>query len=91
MVKQWFTGVDNYIKKEISDYKDLLKNLWGINNADKTGIPLAVNAGRVLPPTGARHLYQVVTSSKKQVTNKAGFNAFGEYLPNMILFSGEII
>ena len=49
----------------------------------------APKPGRVLAEKGARHVYQVVTNTKAQITVMVGFNAYGDYAPPMILFPGE--
>lgn len=43
----------------------------------------------VIAPTGARHVYQVVNSSKTQITVMVCFKALGLYLPPMIIYPGE--
>lgn len=50
---------------------------------------MAVKSGRDLTQTGARHMYQVVPSSKTQITVMACLNAYGNYVTPMILFTGE--
>ena len=40
-------------------------------------------------PKGVHNVYQVVTNTELQITVMAAFNAFGDYLPPLILFPGE--
>ena len=42
-----------------------------------------------MAPKGVHNVYQVVTNTKLQITVMAAFNAFGDYLPPLILFPGE--
>lgn len=44
--------------------------------------------GRVLAPQGAKHVYQVETNTKIQITIMASYNTFGEYPPPMVMFEG---
>ena len=57
MIKGWYGGVSNFLKKEVPDHETLF-------NADESGFPLAPKPGRVLAEKGARHVYQVVTNTK---------------------------
>jgi hypothetical protein len=57
--------------------------------ADESGFPLCVNSGKVLAEKGARHVYQVATSDKQQITVMACFNAFGDYMPPLIVYPGQ--
>lgn len=91
MVTNWYSGLFKFLQAEIDDYETLIHDPRRIFNADESGFPLAVKAGRVLAPTGAKHVYQVVPSSKTQITVMACLNAFGNYVPPMILFPGERI
>lgn len=89
MILGWYDVLFAFLEKEIPDYRNMLKDPRRVFNADESGFPLAVKSGRVIAPTGARHVYQVVTNTKTQITVMAALNAFGEYLPPMILFPGE--
>ncbi|XP_060565599.1 uncharacterized protein LOC132724685 [Ruditapes philippinarum] len=77
------------ITNSCTDYQAMLKNPRRVFNADESGFPLAVKSGRVIAPLGARHVYQVVTNTKTQITVMVSFNAFGKDVPPMILFPGE--
>ena len=50
-----------------------------------------MSSGRVLAGKGARHVYEVTPGQKEQITTLVGFNAAGEFLPPMILFSGQCL
>lgn len=89
MTHSWYEGVMKFLKKEVPDYNQLLADPRRIFNADENGFPLQSKAGKPMAPTRARHIYQVVTNSKTQITVMVGFNAFGDYTPPMILFPGE--
>ena len=89
MIRGWYDGVFNYLKKEVPGYESLVNSSRRIFNADESGFPLAVKAGRVMAEKGARHVYQVVTNTKTQITVMVAFNAYGDYVPPMILFPGE--
>ena len=90
-IQGWYAGVKMFLQKEIPNYEELLSDPRRIFNADESGFPLQAKGGRVLAPAGARHVYQVVTNNTTQITVMAGFNAYGEYTPPMILFPGERI
>ena len=60
-----------------------------IFNADESGFPLSVKSSQVLAPKGAKHVYQVVNSDKTQITVMACFNAFGNYMPPLIVYPGQ--
>ena len=48
-----------------------------------------MKTGKVLAPAGSKNVYHVVNNTKIQISVMAGFNAFGEYVPPMILYPGE--
>lgn len=89
MINGWFDGLYAHLEKEVPDYKSLIKNPRRIFNADESGFPLHVKTGKVLAPTGSKNVYHVVNNTKIQISVMAGFNAFGEYVPPMILYPGE--
>jgi len=91
-IEAWFKGVHAFLENEFKDeHISLLTDPRRIFNADESGFPLAVKPGRVLASTGAKNVYSVVTNTKTQITVMASFNAFDEYPPPMIIFSGERI
>ena len=87
MINGWFDGLYAHLEKEVPDYKSLIKNPRRIFNADESGFHLHVKTGKVLAPTGSKNL--CVNNTKIQISVTAGFNAFGEYVPPMILYPGE--
>ena len=89
MVEGWFNGLFRFLEKEVPDFEKVIKNPRRIFNGDESGFPLYAKQNRVLAPKGARNVYQVVTNNKVQITVMAAFNAFGEYVPPLILFPGE--
>lgn len=89
MIKGWYDGLYKYLDKEVPDYESMVKNPRRIFNADESGFPLHVKTGKVLAPTGAKNVYHVASNTKIQISVMAGFNAFGEYVPPMILYPGE--
>ena len=89
MINAWYDGLYKYLEKEVPDYESMVKNPRGIFNADESGFPLHVKTGKVLAPTGSKNVYHVVNSTKIQISVMAGFNAFGVYVPPMILYPGE--
>lgn len=69
-----------FLEKEIPDYDQLLADPRRTFNADEGSFLLQAKAGKVMAPTGAGHVCQVVTNSKTQNCN---------YTPPVILFPQE--
>ena len=89
MIEGWFNGLTSYLKKEVPDVDAFLRDPRRIFNADESGFPLSVTDGKVLTEKGVRHVYQVCTSNKTQITVLACFNAMGNYVPPLIVYPGE--
>ena len=89
MIDTWFLGLQSYLKKEVPGWEEMLKDPRRSFNADESGFPLCVNTGKVLAEKGARHVYQVTSSTKQQITVMVCFNAMGQYVPPLIVFPGE--
>ena len=89
MIEQWFDTLQSYLKKEIKDHEMLVQDPRRIFNADESGFPLCATTSRVLAPTGAKHVYQVVANDKTQITVMACLNANGDYMPPMIVYPGQ--
>lgn len=89
MIQGWFVNLEEFLRREVPGRKDLVKDPRRIFNADESGFPLCVNTGKVLTPKGARHVYQVCSSSKQQLTVMACFNAIGNFVPPLIVYPGE--
>ena len=85
----WYKGVSGYLEEEVPDWQQLLGDPRRIFNADESGFPLSVTSGRVLTPRGVKHVYQVVSSTKQQLTVMMGMNAMGDYPPPMIVHPGK--
>lgn len=77
------------MKKEVPNYKDLISDPRRIFNADESGFPISIKSSKVLAPKGAKHVYQVISSDKSQITVMACFNAFGNYMPPLIVYPGQ--
>ena len=88
-IKSWYDGLFQYLEKEVADWQAMVKDPRRVFNCDESGFPLSVSSGRVLSPRGARHVYQVVSGSKQQITVLAGMNGAGDYVPPMILYPGQ--
>ena len=78
-----------YLEEEVPDYESMVKSPRRIFSSDESGFPLHVKTGKVLARTGSKNVYHVVNNTKIQISVMAGFNAFGEYVPPMILYPGE--
>ncbi|XP_053392074.1 uncharacterized protein LOC128554789 [Mercenaria mercenaria] len=89
MIDGWFNGLKSFLKQEVPDWESLLQDPRRIFNADKSGSPLSVTSGKVLTEKGVRHVYQVCTSNKTQITVLVCFNAIGNYVPPLIVYPGE--
>ena len=89
MVEGWYQGLLTFLAEEVTDYKDLISDQRRTINADESGFPLGLKTGKALSATGARHVYHVTSSNKCQVTVMLCFNAFGDYVPPLIVFPGE--
>jgi hypothetical protein len=91
-VRNWFHDLDHFLSEEYTTTKkDILSDPRRIFNADESGFPLAPKTGKVLAPKGAKHVYQVSTSDKTQITTLACMNAMGQFMNPMILFPGQRI
>ena len=77
IIKGWYDGVYNLLKKEVPDHETLLTSPRRVFNADESGFPFAPKPGRVLAEKGAMYVYQVVTNTKAQITVMVAFNAYG--------------
>ena len=89
MIDGWFGCLKTYLQREIPDWENMVKDPRRCFNADESGFPLCINTGKVLAEKGARHVYQVASSTKQQLTVMVCFNAFGQYIPPLIVFPGE--
>lgn len=89
MVEMWFSTLFKFLDSEVPDYKMLINNPRRIFNADESGFPLCIKSGKVLAGVGSKHVYQVVTNNKTQITVMACFNALGDYLPPLIVYPGQ--
>ncbi|XP_060596078.1 uncharacterized protein LOC132750148 [Ruditapes philippinarum] len=89
MIDRWFAGLFDYLAKEVPDHEVLKNDPRRIFNADESGFPLCFKTGKVLAEKGARNVYNVTTSNKTQLTVMVCFNAFGDYVPPLIVFPGE--
>ena len=89
MVDGWFDGLKTYLQKEVPDWEAMINDPRRIFNADESGFPLSITNGKVLTDKGVRHVYQVCTSNKTQITVLACFNAIGNYIPPLIVYPGE--
>ena len=88
-LEAWYRDCLAFLKEEVPDWEQLLKDPRRLFNCDESGFPLSVTSGRVLAPRGARHVYQVVANTKLQLTVMACMNAIGDYMPPMIVYPGE--
>ena len=73
------------------DWEELINDPKRLFNADESGFPLSVNGGKVLAERGQKHVYQVTTTDKTQITVLACFNAAGSYMDPLIVFAGKRI
>ncbi|XP_053376472.1 uncharacterized protein LOC128547525 [Mercenaria mercenaria] len=89
MVEGWYAGLYEYLKSEVQDYENLVKDPRRIFNADESGFPLCFKTGKVLASKGASHVYNVTTSNKQQITVMVCFNVFDDYLPPLIVYPGQ--
>lgn len=87
-IHKWFGDLQCYLMSEVPDWAALVNDPRRFFNCDESGFPLCPKSGKVLAPTGAKHVYEV-TSSKTQITVLATFNAVGDYLPPMIVYPGK--
>ena len=89
MIEEWFNGLTAYLEKEVPDWQSMLKDPRRSFNTDESVFPLCVNTGKLIAEKGARHVYQVTSGTKQQLTVMAYFNAFGEYVDPLTVFPGE--
>jgi hypothetical protein len=89
MIANWFQNLTTYLKTEVDDWERLVGDPKRFFNADESGFPLCVNTGKVLAEKGVRHVYQVTSSNKQQITVMACFNACGDYVPPLIVYPGQ--
>ena len=86
----WFRDLLRFLQEEWpTEYKGMLNDPRRILNCDESGFPLHTQTGKVVSPTGTKHVYQVTNSDRTQITVMCGFNAMGQYLPPMIYFLGR--
>ncbi len=90
MIRNWHAGFKAYLEKEYpQEAPKILSNptrLWG---ADESGFPFCPKTQRVLAPKGTRHVYQVQSGSKEQITVMVCFNAMGQYQDPFIIYPGK--
>lgn len=84
MVQAWYDGLFAFLEREIQNWELLIKNQRRLFNADESGCPLCMKSGKALSQTGAKHVYQVVSNSKQQITVMACFNALGRHVPHFL-------
>ncbi|XP_053406593.1 uncharacterized protein LOC128559316 [Mercenaria mercenaria] len=89
MINGWFDSLQSFLHQEVTDWRNMVNDPRRCFSADESGFPLCVNTGKVLAEKGARHVYQVTSSTKQQLTVMVCFNAFGDYIPPLIIFPGE--
>ncbi|XP_060583014.1 uncharacterized protein LOC132739337 [Ruditapes philippinarum] len=89
MVDGWYKGLFEYLEKEVPDFQKLIGDPKRIFNADESGFPISVTSKKVLAPQGSRHVYQVLSSDKTQITVMACLNASGDYMPPLIVYPGQ--
>ena len=89
MADGWFTGLQSFLEKEIPDWESLVKDPRRLFNADESGFLLCVMSGKVLAEKGLKHIYQISSTTKLQLTVMACFNAKGNYVPPLIVYPGE--
>ena len=88
-IENWFSNLRYFLQREVDGWEQLLADPRRLFNADESGFPLCVNSGRVLAEKGARHVYQVSSGTKQQITFMACFNAAGDYCPPLIVYPGQ--
>ena len=91
MIQSWFDGVINFLNSEIEEGSSILADPSRLFNADESGFPLSVKTTKVLAPKGAKHVYNVCTSDKSQITVMICMNAAGLFPPPFILYPGQRI
>lgn len=89
MVMGWFDNLKQHLESEVPGWEDLIKDPRRVFNADESGFPLCTTTGKVIAPTGAKHVYQVVCSNKQQITVMACMNANGDYMLPFIIYPGQ--
>ena len=89
MINTWYSNLFKFLQDEVIGYEDMIQDPRRILNADESGFPLCFKTGKVLAQTGARHVYNVTSSSKQQITVMVCFNAFGDFVPPLIVYPGE--
>lgn len=89
MVSGWFKTLKEHLASEVSGWEEMVKDPRRVFNADESGFPLCSTTGRVIAPTGAKHVYQVVCNNKQQITVMACMNANGDYMPPLIIYPGQ--
>lgn len=89
MVTGWFNTLKEHLKSEVPGWEDMFKDPRRVFNADESGFPLCTTTGRVIAPTGAKHVYQVVSNNKQQITVMACMNANGDFMPPLIIYPGQ--
>ena len=55
-------------------------------NADESGFPLCSKSCKIVAGKGAKHVYNVSSSDKGQITVLACCSASGHYIPNRYCF-----
>ena len=67
MIQSLFDGVINFLNSEVEG-SSILADPSRLFNADESGFPLSVKTTKVLAPKEAKHVYNVCTSDKSQIT-----------------------
>lgn len=89
MVDGWFANLEQYLQNEVPDWEKMVRDPRCVFNADESGFPLCVDTGKVLAEKGVKHVYQVSSGTKQQLTVMACFNAIGNFVPPMIVYPEE--
>lgn len=85
---KWFSDLRNFVYHELND-QSLLLDPSRIYNADESGFPLSLKNGKVLSMKGTKHVYNITSSNKTQITVLAYVSAIGHYIKPMIVYPGQ--
>lgn len=87
-LEKWFEEFRKYIteSEEVEDGAQILQDGTRIFNCDESGFPLAGKTEKVLAPKGAKYVYQLSNSDRRQITVMACMSAAGLFVPPMLVF-----